>query len=215
MERHGKPRAAERVRAIVLGATVVAGVISVDGQGPGNFKPTAALPAASLSGWHQLGDATWKAERGEIVGTPGANGGWLVLDKGLQDVQYFSNFKCSPGCQTGVLLRASKTPDGGLTGAFVSLTEGDLASYRVTLDARARKPRARSWALPVAAARANAAPRRRRREAPRRVVAAVERAARADVAVRVRSGQPTGTRSRSRSPRIRGATARIAWSLPR
>jgi len=26
MERHGKPRAAERVRAIVLGATVVAGV---------------------------------------------------------------------------------------------------------------------------------------------------------------------------------------------
>jgi hypothetical protein len=139
MERHGKPRAAERVRAIVLGATVVAGVISVDGQGPGNFKPTAALPAASLSGWHQLGDATWKAERGEIVGTPGANGGWLVLDKGLQDVQYFSNFKCSPGCQTGVLLRASKTPDGGLTGAFVSLTEGDLASYRVTLDARGKE----------------------------------------------------------------------------
>ena len=34
-----------------------------------------------------------------------------------------------------MLLRAEKTADGGLKGIFVSLNEGDLAPYRVTIDA--------------------------------------------------------------------------------
>jgi hypothetical protein len=139
MERQEKPRVADWRRASVLGLTTLAGAISVYGQGPASFKPTAAVPATSLSGWHQLGEATWKADRGELVGTPSGDGGWLVLDKGLQDLQYYSTFKCAPGCKTGVLLRASKTPDGGLTGVFVSLNEGDLASYRITLDAKGKE----------------------------------------------------------------------------
>ncbi len=120
----------------ILILTAVAGAITLYGQGPANFRPTALVPTTSLSGWHQLGDATWKADGGELVGTPGPGGGWLVLDKKFQDLQYFSSFRCAPGCQTGVLLRAAQTADGGLTGVFVSLNEGDLASYRVTLDAK-------------------------------------------------------------------------------
>src|SRR2546426_721432 len=97
MERHEKPRLADWSRASVLFVITVAGAISVYGQGPASFKPTAAVPATSLSGWHQLGEATWKADRGELIGTPAGDGGWLVLDKGLQDLQYYSNFKCAPG----------------------------------------------------------------------------------------------------------------------
>lgn len=139
MERQEKPRVADWRLASVLGLTTLAGAISLYGQGPASFKPTAAVPTTSLSGWHQLGDATWKADRGELVGTPAGGGGWLVLDKGFQDLQYYTNFRCAPGCQTGVLLRATKTADGGLTGVFVSLNEGDLASYRVTLDAKGKE----------------------------------------------------------------------------
>ena len=43
--------------------------------------------------------------------------GWLVLDKGIQDVGVFARFRCATGCKTGVLLRAEKTADGGLRGA--------------------------------------------------------------------------------------------------
>jgi hypothetical protein len=35
-----------------------------------------------------------------------------------------------------VLLRAEKTADGGLKGIFMSLNEGDLAAYRLTIDAK-------------------------------------------------------------------------------
>ena len=36
----------------------------------------------------QLGQATWRVENGEIVGTPDQpGGGWLLLDQGYQDVQ--------------------------------------------------------------------------------------------------------------------------------
>ena len=59
-----------------------------------------------------------------------------MLDQPYQDVAVFASFRCPSGCRTGVLLRGEKTSDGGLKGVFVSLVEGDLASYRVTLDAR-------------------------------------------------------------------------------
>ena len=36
------------------------------------------------------------------------------------------------------MLRAERTADGGLKGVFVSLNEGDLAAYRVTLDRSGR-----------------------------------------------------------------------------
>ena len=100
-----------------------------------NFAPDVTFTGSSLTGWHVLGDADWRAVNGEIIGTP-RPGGWLVLDRSYEDVAVSSSFRCSAGCAAGVLLRAEKTPDGGLKGIFVSLKEGDLSSYRVTLDAR-------------------------------------------------------------------------------
>ncbi len=98
-----------------------------------HFKPT------SLAGWHVLGDATWKVENGEYVGTPKSPaGGWLVLDKSYQDVGLFGHFQCTGGCKTGVLLRAEKTGEG-MKGLYVALAGEDVASYAVKLDAAGKE----------------------------------------------------------------------------
>ena len=99
-----------------------------------NFVPDVVFKGSTLTGWHPLGQSEWRAQDGEIIGTPKSSGGWLVLDRGYQDVAFTSTFRCAPGCKTGLLFRGEKTADGGLKGIFVSLTEGDLVSYRVTLD---------------------------------------------------------------------------------
>ena len=99
-----------------------------------NFVPDAVFKGSSLTGWRLFGQAEWRATNGEIVGLP-KSGGWLVLEKSFQDVAVFSSFRCAAGCKTGLLLRAQTTADGGMKGIFVSLSEGDLASYRLTIDA--------------------------------------------------------------------------------
>ena len=43
----------------------------------------------------------------------------------------------SGACKTGVLLRAEKTPTG-MKGVFLSLDEGDVGGYAVTLDANGK-----------------------------------------------------------------------------
>src|SRR5688572_6985960 len=99
-----------------------------------SFVPDWTFKGSTLAGWRVLGQADWKATNGELVGvSKSADGGWLLLDKSLQDVEVGFDFKVSPGAKTGVLLRAEKT-DNGYKGVFVSLTEGDVASYAVTLD---------------------------------------------------------------------------------
>ena len=111
--------------------------VRLNTAGP-SFTPDATLSGSSLTGWRPLGAATWRVEEGEIVGTPAQSGaGWLVLDRSLQDVAVFASFKCAQGCETGILLRAEKT-SGGMKGIYVALTNGDVASYRVTLDEQGR-----------------------------------------------------------------------------
>ena len=106
------------------------------------FRPDVVVKGSSLAGWHVLGEAEWKLQNGVLTGSakPGSNGGWLVLNKSFQDVGFFASFRCAPGCKTGVLMRAEKTSEG-MKGIFVSLTEGDQASYRVVLDAQGRELR--------------------------------------------------------------------------
>jgi hypothetical protein len=103
-----------------------------------NFAPDATFTGSSLTGWRTMGQAVWRAQNGEIIGTPKgpASSGWLMLDRSYQDVAVSASFRYAPGCKTGVLLRAEQTPDGGVKGIFVSLNESDLASYRITLDAQ-------------------------------------------------------------------------------
>jgi hypothetical protein len=104
-----------------------------------SFVPDWTFKGSTLAGWHALGQADWKAVNGELTGIPKSpEGGWLMLDKPLQDVEVGFDFKVSPGSKTGVLLRAEKTPDG-YKGVFVSLIEGDVASYGITLDANGKE----------------------------------------------------------------------------
>jgi hypothetical protein len=133
------------VCALVFASLLFAG-------GP-TFHPDATIQGSTLAGWHTLGNADWRMQNGAITGTPKTPaGGWLILDKSYQDVGVFASFQCLTGCLTGVLMRAEKTPDGGMKGVFVSLTDADrtpdeppvplteqqktgLASYAVVVDA--------------------------------------------------------------------------------
>ena len=122
--------------------TAVAGLLwlaQVLAVGP-SFRPDATVRGSSLDGWQALGQADWKAQNGEVVGTPrpGGTGGWLVLGRSYQDVGFYASFRCTGGCKAGVLLRAEKTPQG-MKGIYVALAGEDVASYRITLDAEGRE----------------------------------------------------------------------------
>src|SRR5258707_4339616 len=103
-----------------------------------NFFPDVAFKGSSLTGWHKLGQADWRAETGEIIRAANESGGWLVLDKGYQDIAFHASLRCAGACRTGVLLRAEKTADG-MKGIYVSLAEGEVAAYDVLLDAQGKE----------------------------------------------------------------------------
>ncbi len=104
-----------------------------------NFVPDVTFTGSSLAGWHPLGQADWHAENGEIVATPKQEGGgWLLLDRGYQDIQLSASFRCTGACKAGVLLRAEKTAEG-MKGTYVSLSEGDVAAYDLLLDAQGKE----------------------------------------------------------------------------
>lgn len=99
------------------------------------FTPDATFHGSSLTGWHTLGQAQWTASNGEITGTPKSpDGGWLLMDRSIQDVGIYASFQCPAGCKTGIIMRAQKTADG-MKGLLVSLTDGDVGLFRITLDA--------------------------------------------------------------------------------
>jgi hypothetical protein len=126
---------------MVVGIAVLAAAMSVPLAGTrSTFVPDWTFKGSSLEGWRVVGQASWQATNGELVGTPKApEGGWLVFDKSLQDLQFGADFRCTGGCKTGVLLRAETLPAGGMKGVFVSLTAGETGSFAVTLDANGRE----------------------------------------------------------------------------
>jgi len=106
-----------------------------------NFVPDWTFQGSSLGAARTLGNAGWRAENGEIVGTPKtAEGGWLIFDKPLQDVQFAATFRCAAGCRAGVMLRAQATPEG-MQGIYVALPEGDnpAAAFALKLDGQGRE----------------------------------------------------------------------------
>jgi hypothetical protein len=88
-----------------------------------NFRPDVIFKGSSLTGWHKVGQADWRADNGEIIAPPKESGGWLMLDKGYQDIAFYASFLCVGACQTGLLLRAEKIA-GGMKGIYVSLAGG-------------------------------------------------------------------------------------------
>src|SRR5689334_9384721 len=104
-----------------------------------DFIPDFTFQGSSLNGWRVLGQANWRAESGEIVGTPrGQDGGWLLLDKSYQDVELSTEFRCAENCDAGLLVRAEKTSEGGLKGIYVALS-GDGGSFEVTLNGEGKE----------------------------------------------------------------------------
>ncbi len=137
-----------RLLSITAASTVV--VLALYAAVPIEFQPDSTFKGSSLTGWHQFGNATWKAANGVLTGTPtSADGGWLILDKTLQDTFAFASFRAASGAKAGVLVRAQKTADGGLQGLLVSLTDGDLAEYKVTLDAQGKELKREKLAAPA------------------------------------------------------------------
>jgi hypothetical protein len=128
-----------RKRSYVMTAIASVIVVAAFAAAPSSFIPDSVFKATTLSGWHTLGQADWRVDNGEIVGTPKSpEGGWLVLDKSYQDMGFFASFRCAEGCKTGLLFRAEKTPEG-MKGVLVSLNTGDLAAYNVKLDAQGQE----------------------------------------------------------------------------
>jgi hypothetical protein len=122
---------AAAVAAVLLAAPIYAGL---------TFIPDSTFKGSSLAEWHTLGEASWRAEAGEIVGTvkPGGSGGWLFLNQSYQDVGFHALFRCTGGCKAGVMIRAEKTTDG-FKGIYVSLDEENVPSFGVTLDSQGKE----------------------------------------------------------------------------
>ena len=153
-------RISHRLGSLLLVSLAIAvGVLRLHAADPPDFKPDATFTGSSLNGWRTIGQATWRAENGELIGkATGEGGGWLMMDKSLQDVQFFANLRCQGSCKTGVLLRAERTPDGNMRGVYVSFTDGDFVSYRVTLNAQGQETsRLRIGVAPAAGSPAAAA----------------------------------------------------------
>jgi hypothetical protein len=131
------------LRQIGCGILAVAGMFLVltPAGANRNFVPDWTFQGSSLGSWRTVGGAEWRAENGEIVGVPKtAEGGWLILDRPFQDVQFASTFRCTGGCRAGVMLRAQSTPEG-MRGAYVALPEGTnpAAAFALKLDAQGRE----------------------------------------------------------------------------
>lgn len=132
------------ILAAACGLVAAIGAVMSAQSPASDFVPDTTFRGAALTGTRTLGAAAWAARDGEITGTAGApGGGWLVFDRAYQDAQFFARFRCAAPCDAGVLFRLQQTADGW-SGVFVSLKPGDLAVYKLTLDAsgheRTREP---------------------------------------------------------------------------
>jgi Domain of Unknown Function (DUF1080)/FG-GAP-like repeat len=115
----------------------LSGTLALFADGP-SFHPDATFKGSDLKGWHTLGQAAWRAENGELTGTPkDASGGWLVLDRSYQDIGLSLDFRCTGACQSGVLFRIQKTANG-MKGVYVPLNDSDMTISSVTVDSEGR-----------------------------------------------------------------------------
>ncbi|MCC7009581.1 MAG: VCBS repeat-containing protein [Acidobacteria bacterium] len=129
-----------RTMTVATAAASLLLAMSVFTAGP-TFRADYRFTGTALSGFKPIGAADWTMQNGEIVGTPKeASGGWLLVDgKDFQDTQIYASMKCAGGCRAGILMRAEKTPDGGMKGVLMSVTENDLVPYLVKIDASGKE----------------------------------------------------------------------------
>jgi 3-keto-disaccharide hydrolase/FG-GAP-like repeat/FG-GAP repeat len=132
-------------RSLEISISLVAILLSASlgGQTPapsihGTFVPDWTFKGSALTGTDQIGQAAWGAENGEIVGTPkSADGGWLLINPGYQDVQVAGSYRCAAECTVGVMLRGEKSASG-IKGIYTTLAGGPPAPAAVTVDPEGR-----------------------------------------------------------------------------
>jgi hypothetical protein len=130
-------------KQIVCGTVVATGIVLLmrPASANRNFVADWTFKSSSLARFRSIGDADWHAENGEIVGKPRTTtGGWLILDKPLEDIEFATTFRCTGGCQAGVMVRTQSTPEG-IRGIYVSLPDGDdpAAAFALKLDPQGRE----------------------------------------------------------------------------
>lgn len=101
-----------------------------------DWSPDYLYSGAVLDGWTAVGDVTWSVRDGEIVARPRPNGtgGWLVLDRPLQDVAAFAEFRCAAPCRAGVLMRLERTADGNYRGSLAEFGGESAGLFEVVFD---------------------------------------------------------------------------------
>jgi hypothetical protein len=132
-------------RGLFVSITLVALALSASPGGqtpapavPATFAPDWTFKGSALDGTEQIGQAKWRAENGEIIGTPtSAEGGWLLIKPGYQDVQVAGAYRCAAPCTAGVMVRSEKGA-AGIKGIFTPLAEASPALAAVTVDAQGR-----------------------------------------------------------------------------
>jgi hypothetical protein len=128
-----------RITSITLSAVAVAAVsIGLEGQKPATFAPDWTFSGSALTGTERVGQATWRAENGEIIGTPtGPDGGWLLLPSGYQDVQFAAMYRCAAACTAGVMVRSERSA-AGTKGIYTVISGDERPTAAVTVDAQGR-----------------------------------------------------------------------------
>src|SRR5262245_24522253 len=125
-------------RAGVVIAIAVATSVVLGGQPSGRFVPDWTFKGSALTGMQQIGHVTWRAENGEIIATPQTpEGGWLLLDRAYQDLQFALSFRCAAACSAGVMVRSEKTPTG-IKGIYTTVAGGERDSAAIIVDDQGR-----------------------------------------------------------------------------
>jgi len=121
---------------VAVGLSITPGAQTPAPARPATFAPDWTFKGSTLTGTEQFGQAAWRAENGEIVGTPkSADGGWLLINPGYQDVQIAGSYKCAAGCTAGVMVRSEKSA-AGIKGIYTTLGGDSPAPAAVTVDAQ-------------------------------------------------------------------------------
>ena len=99
------------------------------------FIPDWTFKGSTLAGWHVLGAADWKAIDGELVGTPNRRtaAGWYSTNRFRMSSlapTSSASARAAPVCCCAPRRRPT-----GMKGVFLSLDEGEVGGYAVTLDA--------------------------------------------------------------------------------
>jgi hypothetical protein len=98
-----------RAGLVLAMASVAAMSSGLSGQATRTFVPDWTFKGSALTGMQQVGQATWRAENGEIIATPTSpDGGWLLLGNGYQDVQLAASYRCAAACTVGIMVRSEK-----------------------------------------------------------------------------------------------------------